>query len=264
VTKTAAVDDRTYLLGPQEDGSYVLRIPDDYHLMILRKSLEKHDKNATAASGTLSPLFDGADPALEKAQRATEKMLKLVVQARAPENQVADTPVGKAIRGEVSDGEQPPPEPELVDGGNGETWHPDVPQPRPRLDQLVRHPSLATARIIKIHGHKDGDVFSVEIENVGVVPVLAHWDQVAGRIEWWLSSSVEKYSMTRIAPNAEGWGRFLRGEDTAEPTARGKGPGKARKTSAPKPKAKAKAAPKGKPTPRKPSGGGGRSPKKRR
>lgn len=86
-----------YRLGPQPDGAIVIRIRDDYDLVILRLACVKQEKNAVAAQGTVGVIADGEDSFLASAHRALTRLIKQLAAARAPANQIADTPIGKAI-----------------------------------------------------------------------------------------------------------------------------------------------------------------------
>lgn len=192
--KGVRTDGTMYALGPQQDGSYVIRFPDDFSLMILRKAIERHEKNVNAAGGTLSPLFDGPDVALQKAQQATAIVKNLIVMARSPEDQVSDTPIGDAIaeanaragatsRGKTSSAASSAPR-EPVDGReDGTAWAAHVPHPRPKIGQYVRHPGGEASSVESIGGYDDTtSVFVVETSQ-GQVDVVAH-QSPSGELEW--------------------------------------------------------------------------------
>ena len=59
----ASGDVPLYALGQQLDGSYVIRIADDSHLVTAIQAFDKQSKNATAATGTIAALKPGmSDP----------------------------------------------------------------------------------------------------------------------------------------------------------------------------------------------------------
>lgn len=149
-TKPAATSAKTYPLGPQRDGSVVLRVESDFDLMVLRKAVEKQQKNAGAAVGTVSALADGEDPFIDAVQRSCERLLKRINTARAPENQIKDTPLGREMdrnRAETS-GDRPVPQSDASDI----TWSKAVPEPRPTSADVVEFPGGGRAKITAVLG----------------------------------------------------------------------------------------------------------------
>lgn len=171
-----------YALGPQPDGAVIVKIPDDFHLMVLRKAVEKQEKNSTAAGGTLSALADGDDPWLGQVQRALVKLGKLINAARSPANQIADTPIGKEIA-EAAKAALAGEEPEPIDGRPGDVWAPTVPTPRPKINDLIVWPDSATDHIVAIEGYApDSEAFAV-VKGNGTALVVAH-EPEPGSLVW--------------------------------------------------------------------------------
>jgi hypothetical protein len=201
----AAPDAKLYALGPQSDGSIVVRVPDDFALMCLRKAVEKQEKNATAADGTISALAEGDDPFLDRVQRTLGKLKALIAGARAPENQIADTPIGKALAEATraaTAGEQP----EAIDGDTeGNVWAPHVPRPRPKVGQLVKYPTGQGVSIVLPTAYNDnaenGPIgFSAKTtDDMIVTGLVAHQD--GEDVVWRLSADASKYETPTVKPN---------------------------------------------------------------
>lgn len=202
MAKKEGAPDAMYKLGPQDDGSIVIKVPDDFSLMVLRKAVEKQEKNATAADGTISALAEGDDPFLDRVQRTLLKLKGLIAGARAPENQIADTPIGKALaeatRSAVA-GEKPEP----VDGStDGSVWAPSVPRPRPKVGQLVRYPTGQGVSIVSIEGHDESAPAGFKVKTTDdmiVAGLVAH--QEGEDIVWRMSADADKYPTPLVKPN---------------------------------------------------------------
>jgi hypothetical protein len=183
-TSRVAFETKTYALGPQTDGSVVLQIRDDFDLMILRKAIEKQEKNTTAALGTVGAIAEGDDPLLGRCLGALSRLKSVVARARAPENQIADTPIGKALAQAQQEAAKPAAErdAEQVDGEeDGIVWSAHVPKPRPRIGQLIRHPSGAGTSIIAAIGYTDAGFEVLGADNAHYY-VFAH--EAPGGVEW--------------------------------------------------------------------------------
>lgn len=198
-TSAADNDGSTYSLGPQDDGSIVLRIPDDYHLMALRKAIEKQEKNAGAADGTLSALAEGEDPWLEKLKRALTRLRKVISTARAPENQIADTPLGKEMK-RAAASNAPSGE---ADGSSA--WAAWVPKPRPKTDEPVVFADGTRATIFRALGFDSAaEAFDVFLnsenneESRAKVQVIAHLDGES--LVWRLKGAL--YDSATVPPHA--------------------------------------------------------------
>lgn len=198
---------RTYALGPQPNGSIVLKIDSDFELMILRKAVEKQEKNSVAAGGTLSALAEGEDPFLDSVQRTLAKLKNTIARARAPENQIADTPIGRAIADNATAGEVAAnvdaaargEKPEAIDGHpDGAVWSAHVPAPRPKLSQPIVHPGAGTPiGITEILGWDPSlGAFNVKAGNAEY-GVVAH-EPEAGKLEWRINN--EEYATPRVYP----------------------------------------------------------------
>lgn len=190
-------DAKSYALGPQPDGSIILRIPSDFDLMVLRKAVEKQEKNSQAAGGTMSALAEGEDPFLDSVQRSLTKLKSTIAAARAPENQVADTPIGKEIaRNKAEASEQG----EQIEGQpDGVCWAPHVPKPRPRLGNLIRYPGGESVSVAQAIGFDDKpQAFVVKGADDMQYEVVAH--DTGTSTEWRIHGSADKYSTPRVEP----------------------------------------------------------------
>jgi hypothetical protein len=130
-----------YALGPQPDGGIIIRIRDDFDLMILRKSVEKQAKNAEAAPNTVGAIVDGEDPLLAMANAALSRLKHTIYTARHPQRQLDGTPIGEAI---ASNGGVVDVAHEVIE------WADEVPRPRPRIGDTVdtvENGELAVAQV---------------------------------------------------------------------------------------------------------------------
>lgn len=196
----AAVTDvipMTYQLGPQDDGSYILRVADDSMLMTAITAFQKQKKNAIAAVGTMAALKPGmSDPLIAIVQRELDALVASFTGARTAENQIADTPIGKALA-EATHAAQRGETGEPVDGStDGSVWSPSVPRPRPEVGQYIRHPAGAAVSIATIDGYSEEmGAFSVRDTSDRAYVVFSHAPQ-PGALEWRLMG--EPYPTPRI------------------------------------------------------------------
>lgn len=162
-----------YPLGPQSDGSIVLRVASDFDLMVLRKACEKQKKNATAATGTVSALADGEDPFIDAVERCLDRLLNAINRARAPENQIKGTPIGDAINeagsessddgrdGRTDGGVESSNDIETHHGGT-RRWAEAIPRPRPKAGDVVQFPDDTVATIVDALGFKGDNLTGSE------------------------------------------------------------------------------------------------------
>lgn len=193
---------KLYGLGPQPDGAIVVRIPTDFDLMVLRKAVEKQEKNAGAAGGTLSALADGDDPFLDKVQSTLGMLKNLIARARAPENQIADTPIGKAMAANAAEpSDDKADEAEPIDGHPaGAVWSSSVPRPRPKLGGNIVHPKGPAIGITEILGWSpELGAFNVKAGNAEY-GVIAH-EPAAGSLEWRIHNE-DGYATPRVYPTS--------------------------------------------------------------
>jgi hypothetical protein len=185
----AASDEPLYALGQQLDGSFVVRIPDDSHLVTAIQAFDKQSKNATAATGTIAALKPGmSDPIIALVLRELEALKQSFMRARSGQLQISDTPIGKEMEanGKASEidkrdaraarkvqGEQ-------VDGAPaGVTWAEHTPTPRPKIgDKAYAARSLTGAPITKINGYDEAtQSFLVSINDGDILyGVYSHGD----------------------------------------------------------------------------------------
>lgn len=135
MTRDDKKNEKAYPLGPQRDGSIVLRVGSDFDLMILRKAVERHGKNAGAAVGTVSALADGEDEFIDAVQRSVERLAKVINSARAPESQISDTPIGKEMKRASAEAGSSP-----AKKTDEPQWAEAVPVPRPKNGDVVELP----------------------------------------------------------------------------------------------------------------------------
>lgn len=197
---------KLYTLGPQPDKAVIIRIPDDFHLMVLRKAVEKQEKNAQAATGTISALAEGDDELLDSTQRALSKLKNIIAGSRAPENQIADTPIGKELEMATKAALAGEPQ-EPIDGRPGEVWAPHVPKPRPKLGDVVVFADHSKAKIIEaVSWEADGECFGVQIEREGGeggrMLVIAHVPQGDSEQPYVWRIRGALYTTPTIAPSA--------------------------------------------------------------
>jgi hypothetical protein len=133
-----------FALGQQDDGSIIVRLPDEFHRVILQKAIEKQHKNAGAAEGTIGALADGADPFLSRIKAALDALVQLIIGARPPGAQLDGTPIGAALANATL-------------RSDPITWAPHVPEPRPKVGDLVRWPTGQTESLIGVAGY-DADL----------------------------------------------------------------------------------------------------------
>lgn len=203
-TATTLGEPRTYVLGPQADGSIVLRVGDDFDLMVLRKAVEKQEKNSQAATGTIGALAEGEDPFLDRVQRSLVRLKGVIARSRAPENQIADTPIGKELAAATKaalDGTKG----EQIDGKpEGTWWAPHVPTPRPKLGDKVVWPNEAFASepspITSIEGwDPTEEAFVVLVFDNTRVRVVAH-SPAPGEVVYRVKGA--NYSDATVTPTA--------------------------------------------------------------
>lgn len=164
---TASGDATSYTLGPQDDGSIVVRIENDFDLMVLRKACEKQKKNATAATGTVSALADGEDPFIDAVERSLDRLISAIARARAPENQIKGTPIGDAINeagagdvagdgrtdGDVENASDAADENATHHSGT-RRWSNAIPRPRPKAGDRVQLPDGTQHEVVDALGFK--------------------------------------------------------------------------------------------------------------
>jgi hypothetical protein len=201
---SGAADVPRYTLGPQPDDSIVLRIQNDFDLMVLRKAVEKQQKNAGAATGTVSALADGDDPFVDAVQRALDRLHKSIITSRAPDDQIADTPIGQAIRAAADEPR------EQIDGQpEGVTWAPDVPRPRPALGQMIEWPSGETFPIREVCGFDPvAGMFQVADGNAMRLAVVGHQPSADHAVTWRVATS-DNYPTPTVAPSSRSPGDDL-------------------------------------------------------
>jgi hypothetical protein len=170
-TKTPAASgakpSKQYALGAQGDGSVVLRVGTDFDLMVLRKAVEKQQKNAGAAVGTVSALADGEDPFIDAVQRSCERLLKTINASRSPANQIKGTPIGDEIAAAESEGASTDAD---THSGGARKWAPAIPAPRPIAGDVVQHPDGKVSTIVDALGFRGdglrGDEDEAELQKL--------------------------------------------------------------------------------------------------
>lgn len=221
-----------YDLGPQKDGSIIVRIPSDSHLVTARKAFEKQAKNATAARGTISALKEGSDPMLDEVDAELADLIKCFAGAREPAKQMAGTPIGEALAAATAaatSGESQ----EQIDGAEeGTVWAPHTPKPRPRLGHLiVSGKGGAGIGITQIDGYNmETGAFEVRAGNA-TYGVVSHWEKLSdvdngsARLVWRIRG--ENYSTPRVEPNVDSNGPRTVAEDLTESAREGSAAAKA-------------------------------------
>lgn len=211
--------ERVRLALETNPAAIILVIPDEEHRELLQAAIEKQNKNATAAKGTISALTKRDDPLLSRIIEGLTSLAQLVINVRPPSAQLDGTPMGEALRGikDTGNGTRGG-EPETVGQvaartvanadasasrrgrGRGKqaeeiTWSDEVPLPRPRAgDKSVTPSGVETAIKSAISYDPERNAFRVmDVDDWDglVVPAVEYGEVVPG--VWHLVSFLLDY-----------------------------------------------------------------------